>query len=63
MPQSSTDCPSVNTVGNTNGLISSVKFSQVIFFWRASPSVIPSVVGRCLVFFITDKIGDGMENY
>jgi hypothetical protein len=45
MPQSPTDSPSVNTVGKIDGLISSVKFSRGIFFWRALSSIIPSLFG------------------
>jgi len=45
MPQSPTDSPSVNTVGKTDGLIPSVKFSRGIFFWRALSSVMSSLFG------------------
>jgi hypothetical protein len=45
MPQSPTAIPSVITIENTDGIILSVKFSREKNFWRASPSVRPSVFG------------------
>jgi hypothetical protein len=45
MPQSPTAIPLVITIENTNGIILSVKFSREKKFWRASPSVRPSVFG------------------
>jgi len=59
MPPLPTDISSVSTVENADERIPSVIFSQEIFFWRASPSVRPSVVG----FFIFDRISDGIGNY
>jgi hypothetical protein len=60
MPQSPTAIPSVITIENTDGIILSVKFSREKKFWRASPSVRPSVFG---FFFISDRVSDRTGNY
>jgi hypothetical protein len=59
MPPSPMDYPSVITVENADGLILSVILPQELFFYRALPSVRPSVFD----FFICNRISDGMENY
>jgi hypothetical protein len=53
MPQSLTGFSSVITVENIDGSITSVKFSRELFFWRASLSIRPTMVGFSL--FLTES--------
>jgi hypothetical protein len=60
MPQSPTAIPSVITMENTDGIISSVKFSRELFFLACL--AVCKTVGAWF-FFISNKISDGMGNY